>query len=700
MLESLLYPQAVAVMGASRTPGKVGYAVIANLIQGGFEGDIVPVNPSGGEMLDHKVYTSLEEYGKRIDLSVIAVPTAAVKGAVVASLRQGAKAVVVITAGFKEVNEEGAHLEREIAALCHSSGARLMGPNCLGLINTHHSMNASFASHMPAAGGISVVSQSGALCTAILDWAASRKMGLATLVSIGNKADLDETDFLAAFADDDKTKVIVGYLESISSGDEFIRAAEAVAAIKPVVILKAGTTAAGSKAASSHTGALAGADIAYGAAFKRAGIIRADTFEALFDFAAALAMQPLPKGDRVAIITNAGGPGIMTADAVENCGMKVASLHPDIAEDLREKLPAAASVGNPIDVLGDADPERYAMAVAAAQSDPSVDAVIVILTPQAMTRPAETARAIAACANGEKPVLASFMGGADVLPGREELVAASLPDYTSPERAVAALKAMVDYASWRLRPPRIVTRFPVNRRRVERVISRQLRTGRMYIGEAKAKDILRAYDFVVPDGRLVGTVEEAVEAAPRIGYPLAMKIVSPDIIHKSDVGGVKLNLSSPQDVADAFELMMLRISRRMPDAFLEGVYLERMVPRGREVILGMTRDAQFGPMLMFGLGGIFVEVMKDVTFHLAPITSGEAMNMLMGTRSYKLLEGVRGEQGVNLGAIGEALQRISQLVTDFPQIDELDINPFIVGKMGEDSFAADARIQLAPGGVL
>ncbi len=544
MLDALLYPKAVAVMGASRTPGKVGYAVVANLIQGGFEGDIVPINPSGGELLGHKIYAGLEEYGKQIDLSVIAVPTAAVKGAVISSLHQGAKAIVVITAGFKEVGEEGARLEKEIADLCHASGARLMGPNCLGLINTHHAMNASFASHMPAVGGISVVSQSGALCTAILDWAASRKMGLATLVSIGNKADLDETDFLSAFADDDRTKVIVGYLESIGSGDEFIRVAESVAAIKPVVILKAGTTSAGSKAASSHTGALAGADIAYGAAFKRAGIIRADTFESLFDFSAALAMQPLPKGDRVAIITNAGGPGIMTADAVENSGMKVASLHPDTADDLREKLPAAASVGNPIDVLGDADPERYAMAVEAAQNDPSVDAVIVILTPQAMTRPAETARAIAAKANGEKPLLASFMGGSDVLPGREELVAANLPDYPSPERAVASLKAMVDYAAWRLRPPRIVTRFPVNRRRVERIISRQLRTGRLYIGEAKAKDILRAYDFVVPDGRLVGTVEEAMEAAPRIGYPLAMKIVSPDIIHKSDVGGVKLNLNS------------------------------------------------------------------------------------------------------------------------------------------------------------
>jgi acetyltransferase len=698
MLESLLYPNSIAVMGASMTAGKVGNAVTVNLIKGGFEGEIVPVNPSGGELMGQKFYTSLEEYGKDIEMSVIAVPTKAVKDAVLSSLRAGAKAVVVITAGFKEVDEEGAALEKEIADLCRSRGARLMGPNCLGLMNTHHKMDATFANYMPKAGGISVLSQSGALCTAILDWAQARKMGLASLISIGNKADIDETDLLAAFADDPQTKVIVGYLESILSGDEFVRVAESVAQVKPVVILKAGTTSAGSKAASSHTGALAGADIAYGAAFNRAGVIRAETFEALFDYATALAMQPLPKGDRVAIITNAGGPGIMAADAVEHAGLKVASLHPETADALREKLPAAASVGNPIDVLGDAGPERYAQAVEAAQSDPTVDAIIIILTPQAMTRPLETARAIAARANGEKPVLAAFMGGADVTPGREELVAANLPDYPSPERAAAALKAMVDYAAWRRRPPRVVARFPVNKRRVERIISRQLRTGRQYMGEARAKEILRAYDFTVPEGRLVTSVEEAVEMAPRIGYPLAMKIVSPQIIHKSDVGGVKLNLNSQQDVADAFELMMLRITRSMPEAVLEGVYLEHMVPKGREVILGMTRDPQFGPMLMFGLGGIFVEVMKDVTFHLAPITQDEAMQMLMGTRSYTLLTGVRGQEGVNLSAIGEALQRISQLVTDFPQIDELDINPFIVGAPGQDSVAADARIQLRGGG--
>lgn len=698
MLEFLLYPKVVAVMGASRTPGKVGYVITANLIRESFEGEVVPVNPSGGEILGHPVYKSLEEFGKSIDLGVIAVPAPQVKEAASRCIQAGAKGLVVVTAGFKEVGPEGAKMEEEIADLCRAHGVRWMGPNCLGLINTRNRMNASFASSTPRPGNISVISQSGALCTAILDWAASRKMGLATLISIGNKADLDETDFLAALAEDVETKVIACYLESIVSGDAFVRVAESVTSVKPVVVLKAGTTSSGSKAASSHTGALAGTDIAYGAAFKRAGIIRADTFELLFDYATAFAMQPLPKGDRVAIITNAGGPGIMAADAVEQAGMKVASLHPETADQLRERLPPAASVGNPIDVLGDADPERYAAAVEAAQADSSVDAIIVILTPQAMTRPAETARAIAARAGGEKPLLAAFMGGADVMPGRDELVASHLPDYPSPERAVAALKAMVDYAAWRRRPPRIVTRFPVNRRRVQRIITRQLRTGRLYVGEVQAKEILKAYDFNVPEGRVVTSPEEAVEVADRIGYPLAMKIVSPDIIHKSDLGGVRLHLNSPQEVADAYELMMIRVGRRAPGALLEGVYLEQMVPKGREVILGMTRDPQFGPMLMFGLGGIFVEVMKDVSFHLAPITAEEAMQMLMGTRSYRLLEGVRSQTRVNLSAIVEALQRMSQLVTDFPQIAELDINPFIVAEVGEKSVAADARILLALGG--
>jgi acetyltransferase len=580
--------------------------------------------------------------------------------------------------------------------MCSAGGARLLGPNCLGVINTAHHLNASFAAQMPERGSISEVSQSGALCAALLDWLTGRRVGLAKMISIGNKADLDETDILQALSDDPETHVIAGYLESIASGEAFVRVAESVSEIKPVVMLKAGTTAAGSRAASSHTGSLAGADIAYGAAFKRCGVIRAETFEALLDYALAFSMQPLPAGKRVAIITNAGGPGIMAADAVESSGLSIAVLSGSTATALRAKLPAAASVANPIDVLGDADPERYAEAVRAAQDDPNVDAIIVLLTPQAMTRPAETAQVVAAAARGGKPLLAVFMGGADVMPGREELAAASLPDYPSPERAVAALRAMCEYSAWRNRPPRRLTRFPVNRRRVMRIINSQWNMGRLRVSEPKAKEMLKAYDFLVPEGGVALSADAAVETATRVGFPVAMKIVSPDILHKSDVGGVRLSLNTAGEVRDAFDLMMLRIPFRQAEARLEGVYVETMAPRGREVIIGMTRDAQFGPMLMFGLGGIFVEVLKDVTFHLAPITAEEAMEMLRGTKSFALLEGARGQSGVDLDAIASGLQHISQLVTDFPQIAELDINPFVVSELSAQPIVADARITLLP----
>ena len=696
MLDALLRPDSVAIIGASRTPGKVGHELVANLIDSKYTGRIIPINPSADEVLGLPCFPGLKAYGQKITLSLISVPTPLVKQAVVDSIAAGAGAVVIITAGFKEVGEAGAALEKKLAALCKANDVTLLGPNCLGLINAHHSMNASFAKQMPKPGGISVISQSGALCTAILDWASARHLGLSKLISMGNKADLSETEFLNALADDDETKVIVGYLESVDSGDAFIKAAENAASKKPVVIFKSGITSAGVKAASSHTGSLAGADTAYGAAFKRAGVIRADTFEAMFDYSTAFAMQPLPKGDRVAIITNAGGPGIMAADAVELCGMTVQPLEGSAATALAKKLPAAASVGNPIDVLGDADPARYVMAVEAAQEDDAIDAIVVILTPQAMTLPAETARAIAACNHNIKPILVSFMGGSDVMPGREELVAQNLPDYESPNRAVAALKAMVDYKKWLDRPPRVVTRFPVNRRRVERIINRHVKSGQLQVGEAAAKDILRAYNFTVPPGQLATDAEQAIETAEKVGYPVAMKIASPDVIHKSDMGGVKLNLGSAEAVRDAYDLMMLRIRQRVPGAHIDGVYVEKMCGKGREVILGMTRDPQFGPLLMFGLGGIFEEVMKDVTFHIAPIAADEAMQMLEGTKSFALLKGVRGQRSVDLEAIATSLQRISQLVTDFPQIAEMDINPFIVSEVGKISVAADARITLKP----
>lgn len=695
MLETLFNPKSIALIGASRNPGKIGYDILDNLISGGFAGDIIPVNPTADQILNIPCYKNVLNYGQPVDLSIIAIPGPQVKEAVEGSIKAGAKSIIIVSSGFKEIGVEGADLEKQIVELCAHHGVHLLGPNCLGIINTECRMNATFAGEMPEAGCISVISQSGALCAAILDLFAVRHLGLAKLISIGNKADLTEVDFLRVLAKDNQTKVIIGYLENISNpGDDFVKAAEEASMLKPVVLLKSGTTSAGIKAASSHTGAISTSDTAYAAAFKRAGVIRSDTFDSLFDYAIALSLQPLPKGDNVLIITNAGGPGTMAADAVEKSGLKVATLQRNVATALRGKLPAAANVGNPIDVLGDADPTRYVSALELAQDDDKVDAIIIILSPQAMTKPAETARAIASSLKGDKPVYAAFMGGKKVLPGREELTAMGLPWYDSPERAVTALKGIYQYAKWKQRPRRVVTRFRVNRRRVERIISRSLREQCFQLNEVKAKDILRAYGFVTPEGSLVRTSEEAIEVALRVGFPVAMKIVSADIIHKTDLGGVRLNIANVDEVQDAFDLMMLRIKQRVPKAIIDGIYVESMIDRGVEVIIGMSRDPNFGSILMFGLGGIFVEAMKDVAFNLAPIAKEDAMQMLKATRSYEILKGKRGEKGVDLDAIAIGLQRISQLAMEFPEIDELDINPYIIKERGKEPFVADARMTL------
>jgi acetyltransferase len=696
MLNRLFSPSSIAVIGASKTVGKVGYETVHNLVRSGFEGPIVPINSAGGELFGRTVYPQLSDYPKSIDLVVIAVPAEMVPAAARDAVKKRAGAVVVVASGFKEIGRQGRALEDELTEICRAGGVRLLGPNCLGVINTAIKLNASFSKRIPQPGSLAIFSQSGALCTAMMDIADERELGVSKSISIGNKADITEVDVLAALAHDDETKVIVGYLEDISDGDKFVKAAQEASINKPVVILKAGTTQAGSKAAANHTGVLAGKDTAYGAAFKRAGICRADSFEALFDYATALVLQPTPKGDRVLIITNSGGSGTMAADAVEKSGLTVTGLSAPLAARLRAELPPAAFIDNPIDISADAEPRHYAAAIDIAVADGSIDAILVVLAPQYMTQPAATVRAIVAHLDETTPVLASFLGGSDVMPSRKELAAAGLPFYDSPERAVGALKAMHEYGVWKRRPARHVVRFPVNRRRVERIITRRQRTGRLRLGEVKSKDILKAYGFHTMEGRLTTTPEEAVEIARFIGFPVAMKIVSPSIVHKSDLGGVRLNIGSSQEVADAFDLMMLRINKHAPNAIVEGIYVEKMAEKGLEVIIGMTRDRQFGPMLMFGLGGIFVEVMKDVTFHLAPITENEAVQMLKSTRSYELLEGKRGLKEVDISAIAVALQRISQLTTDFPQIVELDINPLIVGEVGNEPVVADARMTFAP----
>ncbi len=694
MLKELLYPKSLAVIGASRNPGKVGYELMANLVKGGYKGHIVPVSLTATEILGHKCYKDVSDYRGNIDLGIVAVPTKICRDAVKGCIDAGAKAIIVITAGFKEVGAEGLAMEREIAELCRKQEVRLLGPNCIGALNTANGLNATFAPAMPPAGKISIISQSGALCVAILDWCAAKKIGVAKVVSLGNKAELNEVDFLQTFSEDKETSVIVGYLENINEGAKFLQVAEQCAGHKPVVVMKAGTTKAGAKAASSHTGSLAGADVAYTAAFKHSGVVRAENFERLFDYALALGMQPPPAGNRLTIITNAGGPGIMAADAAEANGFELLAPTDAAREKLKPCLPATAALGNPVDVIGDADPERYVNALKILQDDPNTDAILVLATPQNMTQPMKLAEALVKHHNKKKPILASFMGGQEVFQAQDYLTSVGIPNYPSPERAVMALKAMLNYAAWKQRPTRVVVRFPANRRRVDRILAKYVRMGQKQVSEVEAKDVLEAYGFRVLPSALATEVTEAVEAADRIGYPVVMKVVSPDIIHKSDLGGVLVNLANAEQVRDGWDLIMARAKRHAPQAVIRGVYVEKMGRRGREVILGLTRDPQFGPMLMFGLGGIFVEVLKDVAFHLAPITADEAMKMLQLTRSYGLLKGARGQKPADMEAIAVALQRISQLATDYPQISELDINPFIVGELGVEAYAADARMTL------
>ncbi|KMQ52670.1 Acetyl-CoA synthetase [Chitinispirillum alkaliphilum] len=693
--EKLLRPKSVAVIGASSDSKKVGNNVLDNIIKGGFEGDIYPINPKVDEILGVKCYKSLDEVPGTVDLAVIVIK----RDLVIPMLRDcasnGVKAVIVITAGFGETGEEGRKLQREIVQIVRQNNMTMVGPNCLGLINPWHKLNASFGQGLNEAGSIGLISQSGALITAIQDMSVENRIGFSMLASLGNKAALDEVDFLNNLHYDDNTKVIAAYLEDISRGQEFMRVAERVGKTKPILILKSGRTAAGAQAASSHTGSLAGADSAYNSAFERSGVIRVDSIEHLFDISTAFAYQPLPKGDRVAVVTNAGGPGIMMTDALEMAGLKMAKLDDGVKENLMKELPCAASVHNPVDVLGDAGGDLYGSSMDTLLASDKVDSLIVILTPQKMTDDVAIANAIVECSKKyEKPILACFMGADIVSKGVEILRENRIPQYSIPERAARAMREMVTYSRYKSRPLRVVERFAVNKIPVIKTIRAIMSTGYMEIGEADAKAILKAYNFNVPPGLVATNVEEAAKFSSEVGFPVAMKISSPDILHKSDVGGVKVGMQNASAVEDAFELMMLRVKRKKPDADIKGVLIERMIFGGREVILGMKKDPQFGPVLMFGLGGIFVEVLKDVSFGLAPLTSEECIKMIESTKSYKLLTGARGEKPYDILAIVENLQRMSQLVIDFPEISEIDINPLKVGHEGDGAFVVDARIVL------
>jgi len=695
-LQSFFDPQSIAIVGASRQKGKVGYEILTNMITAGYKGKIFPVNPKADTIEELKCYPNLESIGQVPELVIIVVPAKIVPKVMQQCAKVKAKSVVIITAGFKEIGKEGKQLEEQIVQIAKQAGIRVVGPNCLGLIAPANKLNASFAGVLPAEGVIGYVSQSGALLAAILDMANANDIGFSKLVSIGNKADVDELDVIKALGEDSDTKVIAGYLESITNGNDFVRQAERISHDKPILLIKSGGSEAGAKAASSHTGSLAGGEAAYESAFARAGIIRCNSIKQQFDFAQALAFQPLPAGPSVVVITNAGGAGIMAADAIEARGLTFAKLTEETIKKLAANLPPASNLYNPIDILGDALADRYEFALDAALRDFNVDTVLVLLTPQAMTETAATAKAIVKTAHKKpaKPILACFLGDDKVKKGIKILRDGKIPCYDSPESAVGTIKAMADYIRWHNRPKRVVKLFPVNRRKVENIIERHLRRGGREIGETDSKAILQAYGFKTPEGSVANTAEQAVNTAEQLGYPIVLKIWSSEIVHKSNVGGVKLGLNNAEEVRDAFDLMMYRIPKKQPDANILGVLVEKMYRIGQEVILGMNRDPHFGPLMMFGMGGIMVEVLKDVSFYLAPLTSEEAKQMLISTKTYQILKGVRGQEGVDIDAIAEGLQRLSQLVTEFPQIQELDINPYMVGPAGTTPIAVDARMSV------
>jgi acetyl coenzyme A synthetase (ADP forming)-like protein len=702
MLEAIFAPRSIAVVGASPDERKLGHTIFKNIVQNGFSGEVFPIHPKAESVLGIQAFPSISQLPTVPDLAVMVVPPQGVLQVAEECGKQGVKGLIVITAGFKEVGPEGRKREEQLLGIVQRYGMRMVGPNCLGVIDNVSHMNASFAALMPLAGNIAFMSQSGAVCTAILDWSVEEGIGFSRFVSLGNKADVDEVALLRAWGDDPQSRVILAYLEGISDGPRFLATAREVTKRTPVIAIKSGTTAAGSRAISSHTGSLAGSESAYEAAFRQSGVLRAATLQDLFDQALLFAYQPLIQGDRVAVVTNAGGPGILATDAIEREGLQLAQFEPETIHRLQEQLPAEASVYNPIDVIGDARSDRYRVGIKEALRDPNVDAVLVLFTPQAGSEVAGTAEVIAELAaaqsrqgNGRvKPVLASYIGQYSLGPGLEILNKHQIPNYPFPERAVVALKAMVSHMQWRQRPPGDYATFEVDQERVRRAFGEVRAAGRLELGELEAREVMAAYGLRLPESQLARSPEEAVSIAERIGYPVVLKLSSPDILHKSDVGGVQVGLENADAVRNAYEVIEYRARRYQPNADIRGVLVQEQAAKGRECLVGISRDPQFGPLVGFGLGGIYVEVLKDVVFRVAPISRQEAEEQVRSIRSFPILSGVRGQAPADLESIVDTLLRISQLVTDFPEIVEMDINPLMVYDQGEGSLVLDARIIL------
>lgn len=699
-LDRILKPRSIAIIGASNRPESVGYGVMKNMLNAGFGGIVYPVNLKETAVQGVLAYPSVEKIPEAVDLAVICTPAKTVPTIVKSCGEKGVGGLIVISAGFAEAGESGQVLFKEIKALAAQYKMRLVGPNCLGMINPRLGVNASFAPKMALPGNLALISQSGALLTSILDWSVDQQVGFSHFVSIGSMADVDFADLIDYFGTDPQTSCILIYMESMKNPRKFLSAARAFSRNKPIIVLKAGRSAEGSQAALSHTGTLAGNDAVFDAAFQRAGVIRVDTVAQLFNMAQAVAMQPLPRGNRLAVVTNAGGPGVLATDYLMENGGQLAKLSDATMAKLDTFLPPSWSKGNPVDVLGDADHTKYEQAIKVCAKDPGVDGVLVVLTPQSMTDPTTIAQAVVrASKETKKTVLASWMGEKDVTPGREILEDGSVANYRYPESAVDVFLRMTKYArDLELlfeTPPAIPEDFKPDREAVQELIDQTYVAGRPSLMESEAKSLLQYYGIDVSRNRICATEQEALDFAAEIGYPVVMKIASPDILHKTDAGGVKLNIRTEDELKSTYQQILDNAKAYDEKARIEGILVEPMVKKGYELLLGAKKDPIFGPVVVFGRGGVEVELYKDTRMGLPPLNMALAAQIVKGTKIYSLLKGYRGMPGVDLKDIYFLLCKFAYLISDFPQISEVDINPYVVDAKG--GVALDARIILDPG---
>ena len=699
-LDGIFKPKSIAVVGASTRPGTVGNDMLRNLLFHGYQGCVYPINPKAEHIMGVHCYASLAEVPTDVDLAVLIVPAKAVLGIIDEAKAKNVKGMVIISAGFKETGHEGAELEKQVAAKVREAGIPLIGPNCLGVINAAPEvrMNATFASKIPSYGKLAFFSQSGALCTSVLDYAEARQMGFSKFISFGNKADVKEIDILEYLADDPETNTIAMYLEDISDAHKFIEIASKIfwEKKKPLICLKSGRSAEGAKAVSSHTGSLAGSDQVYNAIFAQCGVQRVNTISELFDYAALYTTQPMPKGNRLAIITNAGGPGIMATDAAVNAGLKLAELDAKTAETLKPHLPAAASLHNPVDVIGDARSDRYQAATRVIMEDPNVDMGMVILTPQSMTDSDNIGAIIPEAIKGiDKPVIGAFMGVRDVAEGVNNLVKNGVPNYSFPEDGINALGAATRLVGLRDLGGREYVKFnDCDVDKAKKIIADALGgANEKYLTQAECRPLLECYKLPLLKSGVAKSAAEAAEIVKGIGTKVVMKVMSADVVHKFDAGGVILNVDGPDAAKATYDLIYKNVEAHVPGAKIDGILIEQMAAKGTEVIVGCNRDG-FGPLLMFGLGGTLVEVLKDVTFRLAPMWKVSAERMVREIKAYKVLDGFRGAPKADIDSIVTTILRISEMVTNHPEIAEMDINPLIVHAQGEGCSVADSRVML------